>query len=299
MFAVLSAILPIFLVAGIGYFLRRKFVLDSKTLSTLNIYFLMPVLVFSSLSGERITWDVYGRYLAATVLMLAVMWGVLAFAARLHGIRGDMHGAFMMTMFMNLGNFGLPVSKFAFGDTGLALAVIVMVSGMFFQNSLAIFFAHQNSKGLGRAFLEIFRYPLLYAFILAVVAQQLEWRPPDVIDRAIDISAGAAIPIQLLILGMCIAETQLQTSSRVFSATGIRLVGGPIAGALIVWLLGMEGLAAQVFVLQMSGPVAVGMAVYGVQFDVKPGYLASVVTWTFLLSLFSVSVVLFALLRLY
>ncbi len=299
MFAVLSAILPIFLVAGVGYFLRRCFVLDGKTLSTLNIYFLVPVLVFSSLSGEYITWDVYGRYAAATVLMLAAMWGVLAAAARLHGMRGDMYGAFMMTMFMNLGNFGLPVAKFAFGETGLALAVIVMVCGMFFQSSMAIFFAHQNSKGFVRAFLEIFRYPLLYAFVLAIAAQQLAWRPPDMIDRAIEISAGAAIPLQLLILGICIAETRLQTSPEVFSASGIRLIVGPMMGAAIAWVLGMEGLTAQVFILQMSGPVAVAMAVFGVQFDVRPGYLASVVTWTFLLSLVTVSIVLFILLRAY
>ncbi len=299
MFAVLSAIVPIFLVAGAGYGLRKGFPLDAKTLSTLNIFLLIPVLVFESLREERIEWGVYGGYIVATILMLAAMSVVLSVVARLRGLQGEMRSAFMMTMFMNLGNFGLPVANFAFGEQGLALAVIVMVCGMFFQNAMALFFAHQNSHGAGRALLQIFRFPLLYAFILALLFQHMDWDLPEILDRAIGLTAGATIPIQLLILGIAIAETKLETTADVFIASAIRLLVGPVVGWLAATAAGLEGLAAQIFILQMSGPVAVAMAVFGVQFGVRPAYLASVVTWTFLLSLITVSVVLFILLRVY
>jgi len=84
----------------------------------------------------------------------------------------------------------------------------------------------------------------------------------------------------------------------VFASTGMRLIGGPIAAASFAVLVGMEGTAAKAFIVQMSAPVAIGMAAYGVQFDVAPRFLASVVSWTFLLSLFTVSAVLYAVQRL-
>ncbi len=299
MLDILSPIVPIFIVAASGYGLRQYIELDGRTLSALNVYLLMPILVFDSLSEHRIEWGVYGRYVVASVLMLAIMGCVLGLIARLRGMKGQMYSAFMMTLFMNLGNFGLPVSKFAFGEQGLALAVIVMVACMFFQNAMGLFFAHQGSHGWAKAMLQVFRFPLIYAFALALVFQYMEWELPMMLGRAVSLTAGATIPMQLLILGICIAETRLQTGPDVFIASGARLLIGPMAGAGAAWLAGLEGLAAQVFILQMSGPVAVTMAVFGVQFNVRPGYLASVVTWTFLLSLFSVSAVLWALFRFY
>ncbi len=299
MLDVLSPIVPIFIVAASGYGLRQYIELDGRTLSALNVYLLMPILVFDSLSEHRIEWGVYGRYVVASILMLTIMGCVLSLIARMRGMKGQMYSAFMMTLFMNLGNFGLPVSKFAFGEQGLALAVIVMVACMFFQNAMGLFFAHQGSHGTAKALLQIFRFPLIYAFILALLFQYMEWGLPVMLGRAVSLTAGATIPMQLLILGICIAETRLETGADVFIASAARLAIGPFAGMGAAWLAGLEGLAAQVFILQMSGPVAVTMAVFGVQFNVRPAYLASVVTWTFLLSLVSVSAVLWILFRFY
>ncbi|MFP4191076.1 MAG: AEC family transporter [Candidatus Hydrogenedentota bacterium] len=299
MLDILSPIVPIFIVAASGYGLRQYTALDGQTLSTLNVYLLMPVLVFDSLAEHHIEWDVYGRYVVASVLMLAIMGCVLGLITRLRRMKGAMYSAFMMTLFMNLGNFGLPVSKFAFGDEGLALAVIVMVACTFFQNAFGLFFAHQGSHGTAKAMLQVLRFPLIYAFILALVFQYMEWELPVMLGRAVSLTAGATIPMQLLILGICIAETRLETGPDVFIASGARLVIGPVAGMGAAWLAGLEGLTAQVFILQMSGPVAVTMAVYAVQFNVRPAYLASVVTWTFLLSFVSVSAVLWVLFRFY
>jgi predicted permease len=57
--------------------------------------------------------------------------------------------------------------------------------------------------------------------------------------------------------------------------------------------VGLEGLPGKVFILQMSGPIAVGMAAFGVQFDVAPRFLASAVCLTSLLSVISVSAILY------
>ncbi len=290
---ILSAIIPVFIVAGAGFGLRRFRVLDAGTLSTLNIYIFIPSLVFATLSRNSIDWTVFGRFALGCVCMVVVMRVLLGIVARYRGIQGDLRNAFFMTMFMNLGNFGLPVSKFAFGDEGLALAIVVMVCGSFLQNSVGLYFAQRAKHGVRKASLRVFYFPMIYAFILALLCERTGWQPPDAVFRAISITADAAIAVQLMVLGVKLAETRLDTSANVFIAGAMRLCAGPLVALGIVALTGMTGLPGKVFILQMSGPVAVGMAVFGVQFNVEPRFLSSAVSWTFLLSVFSVSAVLY------
>jgi hypothetical protein len=291
--AALSAVIPVFLVAGVAWLVRRRLPYDVKTLATLNLYVFIPALIFAHLSDQDVQWGLFGRVALGVVLLTAalslLLWGV----ARLRGMPRDMESAFLLTLFANLGNFGLPVVAFAFGkEEGLPYAVIVLVCGSFFQNSLGVFYAQRSDHGALRAFVRVFRFPMIYAFALALLFQRMDWSLPSIAGRAVQITADATIAVQLMILGAKIAETRLQWGVDVFLAAACRLAGGPAVAFAVAWLVGLEGLAFNVFVLQFSGPVAVGIAVYGVQFDVRPGYLASVVTWTFLLSLLSVSAVL-------
>ncbi|MBI4559490.1 MAG: AEC family transporter [Candidatus Hydrogenedentes bacterium] len=297
MTSVLAAIGPVFVVTAAGYLLRRYVVLDVKTLSALNIYLFIPALVFASLSQQTIAWALFGKYAAGVILMLLATGVVLELLARFRGMGQARHSAFLMTMFPNLGNFGLPVCKFAFGETGLTLAVVVMVCGSFLQNSVGIYFAQRSRHGIRQALLKVLGFPMIYAFAAALLSQQMSWRLPEFLFRGVEITSEAAIPVQLMILGIQLAETRLQKDVDIFLACFVRLVLGPIFAAVIATLAGMEGLSAGVFILQMSGPVAVGMAVYGIHFEVSPGFLANVVAWTFLLSLLSVSLVLYFLLR--
>jgi len=290
-----AAILPVFLVAGAAYAVRRRNPVDARTLSTLNLYLLIPALVFSSVSHQTIPWDVFGRFAAGAILMVLTMTVLLGWIATRRGLTGPDRSAFMMTMFMNLGNFGLPVSKFAFGDEGLAFAVVAMVCGSFLQNSVGIYFAQRSRHGSRTAFLRVFQFPMVYAFALALICQRFGWHAPLPLERAISITGDACIPLQLILLGSQLAETSLDMSTNVFITSGIRLLGGPLVAAAIAWCIGFEGLPAKVFILQMSGPIAVGMGAYGVQFDIAPRFLASVVAWSFLLSLATVSFVLFVL----
>lgn len=292
---VLSSILPVFVVAGSGFAVRRLHRLDMKTLSTLNLYLFIPSLVFSSLFERQLEWGVFGRIAAGCCLMTLSMGCMLALLARWRRIEGEDRSAFLMTMFMNLGNFGLPVCKFAFGDDGLALAVVVMVCGSFLQNSVGLYFAQRSRLGMASSFLKVFCYPLVYAFVLALACQKTGWAPPLLLSRAIDILGGAAIPIQLIILGAQLAETRPDLKFDVCLAAAMRLCTGPALAVALLFLVGLEGLPGKVFILQMSGPIAVGMAAFGVQFDVAPRFLASAVCLSSLLSVITVSAILYLL----
>jgi len=277
---------------------RRRFALDARTLATLNIYVFIPALIFGNLSRRAIEWSLFGRCALAMAVLVAAMTALLTTVARVRRMEPDLKSAFVMTLFTNLGNFGLPVVAFAFGKTeGLPLAVVVMVCGSFLQNSVGIYFAQRSRHTAARALVRVLRFPMIYAFALSLLFQRMHWGLPEAVARAVDITADAAIPVQLMVLGLKLAETRLDTGFDVFLACFFRLCAGPVVAFAAARLAGLEDLALKVFVLQLSGPVAVGMAVYGVQFNIRPGFLASVVSWTFLLSSVTVGAVLAILYR--
>ncbi len=315
--AVISAVFPVFGVVGIAYLLRRLFDLHARTLATLNIYFFLPSLVFTSLVQRTIEWPVFGRVAAATVLLTTALSLLAIGVARLRHMNSEQESAFLLSIFPNLGNFGLPVATFAFGAAeGLPLAVVVMVCGSLVQNSLGVYYAQRSHHGALRSLSHVFRFPAVYAFAFALLFQHLGWRAPESVPtweggflpalglaasctlfRAIEIAAAGTIPIQLVILGLQLAETRLERGADMVLAVLLRLCAAPAAAFAMACVVGLADLPAKVFILQHAGPVAVGMAVYGVQFNVKPGFLASVVSWTFLFSILSVSVVLALLFR--
>lgn len=290
---VFSAIAPVAFIAALGFLLRRRHLLDAKTLSTCNIFLFIPALVFDNIYSRDIAGGVFLGIALASAVSLSGMALLLSVLARLLKLPPSESGAFMMTMFPNLGNFGLPVVLFALGEEGLAFGVVVMVVGSALQNSFGIYYAMRATHGKGRALFHMFLYPMIYAFILALALRQFDLTIPLAVSRAITIVSNAAIPVQLVLLGIQIAETRLDTGRAVFVATGTRLLAGPALGTLAALATGLHGLAGQAFIVQMSGPVAVGMAAYAVQFNVAPRFLSSAVAWTFLLSLVTVSVVLY------
>lgn len=293
MSGVLSAIVPVFLIAAVGYVVCRRFRLDAHTLSTLNVYVFIPALVFGDPAKRQIEWPLLGRFALAMALLIAVMTIVLTVIARARNMTPEQTGAFLMTMFTNVGNFGLPVVTFAFGKGQvLSWAILIMICGSFMQNTVGVYFAQRSRHGVWKACGRVLQFPMLYAFLLMLLFNRTGWHLPAAIRNAVEITADAAIPAQLIILGATLAETRLDSTLDVFLACACRLCLGPAVALAAAWAVGLEGLAMKVFMLQLSGPVAVGMAVYGVQFQIRPGYLASVVSWSFLLSLFTVAAVL-------
>ncbi|MCP4645867.1 MAG: AEC family transporter [bacterium] len=290
--AVLAAVLPVFFVAGAGFVVRRAFPLDARTLSTLNLYIFIPSLIFANLSVSTIEWSVFGRCAAAALLLVAGMTAVMSMIARARGLTGHDRNAFLMSLFPNLGNFGLPVVRFAFGEEYLALALVILVCGSLLQNTVGIYFAQRSHHGMLKAMARVLGFPMVYAFALALLCSRMQWETPEIVYRAIRITAEAAIPVQLMILGVKLAETRLDLRVDALAAVGCRLILGPLLAFGIAYAVGLRGVPAKVFILQVSGPVAVAMAVYGVQFNVKPAYLASVVSVSFLCSVVTVSIVL-------
>ncbi len=285
---------PIFLVAGVGYWGRRRLAFDGRTFSAAAFYILTPCLVFDSLFRIQIEWQDLGRILGFTLAMVLALIVLGLLIAR--GLRWEraMASAFVLTLvLLNNGNYGIPLNRFAFGEAGAQLAVLYYTINAILGNTLGVFIASSGSADVKVALKGLLRVPMIYATVTAIVLRSLALEPPLPFMRAVGLLGNAAVPVMLMILGVQLSSIDVREGMKpTWIATGIRLVLSPLLAMVVANALGMQGMARAVGITQWGVPTAVLAAVLATQYDCKPRYVAIVVFTTTLLSILTMPVLL-------
>ena len=279
-------VLPIFIVAGIGFLMVRYLGADVQTLSRLTLYVLTPCLVFDVLVTSNVSADEFGRltlFALGTILGIGLIAWLVTRALRLDRV---MTSAFIVVvMFSNGGNYGLPLTLFVFGQEALARAAIYFVVSIVLTYTIGIFLASSGRSSLRGALLSVLRVPSIYALAAAIVVILTGVVTPSFLMRPIKLLGDAAIPVMILVLGMQLERAAKPAGLRLVGlAVGLRLVVSALLGFLFVQLLGLSGAARQAGILQSAMPVAVITTILAVEFEVEPTFVTSVVFLSTILS---------------
>lgn len=272
-------ILPVFLVVFSGYLLERFGKLDFRTLTNTSLYLLSPCLVFSALMKRSVPLDLalnlFFFMLVYTALMTAL---AAALGGGLKMDRDTRTALSLTTVFMNVGNFGLPLVYFAFGDAGLNVSILTFVVFNLPLSTLAIVMAQGSGAPLLPAIRNTLRIPIFHALLLALLLKGLDTTLPVFLLRPVDLMGQAAIPLMLIMLGMQLARTQLVATPGFLTLSGVlRLLVAPAVAWFVTPWFGLEGLARQVVVLQTSTPAAVLPLLYSLRFGARPDLVAGAI----------------------
>jgi predicted permease len=281
-----SDIVPIFLIAGVGYLLASKLQANLKTLAHVAFYALAPCFAFRMLSASRMTGPEAGRIAVLAILVA----GVMGLLARLAAIpfrlsRAELSGFLLVAMFSNGGNYGLPVVLFAFGNEALAPATVYFVTSSILTYTAGVFLAASGRRSVSRAILGITRTPAIYGVAAAGLVVTTGISVPAVLLRPIQLLADGAIPVMILVLGMQLQRATKPERPRVVAAAVVlSLVAAPFVALGLTWLLGLTGYARQAGVVLASMPTAVITTILALEFDTAPAFVTNVVFITTLLS---------------
>jgi malate permease and related proteins len=284
-----SDILPIFLVAAVGYLLAKRLGTNVRTLSGVAFNALSPCLVFDQLVAAHITGAEFGRMVLFCILLALVMGVIARLAAIPLGLNRQTLVSFLLVvMFSNSGNYALPVALFAFGREALAYASVYFVASALVTYTLGVFVAASGHGDIRQALIGILRVPALYAVAAAALILATHATVPLAIMRPITLLGDAAIPVMLLILGMQLERAAMpDRPAAVGVAVGLSLLVAPIVGVTLTMLLGLTGLARQVAILGASMPAAVITTVLALEFDLDPSFATSAVFVSTVLSPFT------------
>jgi predicted permease len=281
-----SDILPIFVIAAVGFLLARRLGASVKTLATVAFNSLSPCLVFDQLVTAQISGSQSLR-VAAFCVLLTIAIGI---AARLTSMplrldRTTLSSFLLVAMFSNSGNYALPVVLFAFGKEALAFASVYFVTSAILIYTAGILVAASGHGSVRTALARLFRVPAVYAVAAAVIVLATGAAVPLAVMRPIRLLSDAAIPVMLLVLGMQLERaTMPKHPVAVGAAVVLSLVVAPIIAFGLTAMLGLHGAARQAAIIEASMPAAVITTVLALEFDLDAGFATNVVFFTTLLS---------------
>jgi len=282
----LNNLLPIFLIAGAGLILARATNLNPRSLSQVIFYIFSPCLIFTLITQSKLESGMMGRVVLYTVFSCLVVGGLTWIIGKLLKLEGPLFSGVLITsMFMNSGNYGLPVVLFAFGPIALGYASLFFVINVGLTYTLGTVIASMSTMSLPKALLNLFKLPMIYGMLLAILFSYTGWKIPLPIERATKLLGEASIPSMLVLLGL-----QLKTASLigrikpVALASSMRLLVSPLLAILFLPLFGLVGPARQAITIEAGMPAAVLTTMLATEFNSEPSFVTAVVFITTLLS---------------
>ncbi len=282
---------PILLSAGIGFALAKFLKINPRPLSQVIFYVFSPILVFKLITSSQLSnSDILRTLLFAIILMVfvgAITW-VIGSILKLD--RKTLAAVLITSMFMNAGNYGLPLTKFAFGEAALAFASVFFVINAMFTNTVGIVIASSGSQSVLNSVKGLIKFPAIYALALGVIFLQFGWKLPSGLDRSVTLLSDAAIPCMLVLLGMQLVNIRLNGRATPLVLTGsMRLLIAPLLAFGLTRLFHMSGPSYQAVVLEAAMPVAVLTTILATEFDAEPSFVTAAVLVTTLLSPFTLT----------
>ncbi len=284
---------PILMIIGSGLLLGRFFHLDIPTLSRVNIYLLVPALVFSRLvnvrlSGKEALWIIVAVVLNS--LLLCGLMGLITSFTKLED-RTRM-SVCVASAWGNSGNFGLPVMELMFGSFGAGVQAVVHATTNVLAFSLGFYLLGRSQKPSYEALRMVLQMPSLYAAALALALRSLSVRLPEPLMTSVDRLAAGMIPVALLLLGLQLRETRgLHQIPLLTGAAFTRLILSPLLMLALTLWLPLSPRTAAVLIVGAGVPAAVNAAVLANEAGSDSPFCASLIVITTVFSPITITII--------
>ena len=289
----LNVIMPVFGIVLLGFLLGERLQLQALTLTRAAYFVFVPAFIFDAISRVKVPLDDVLKmvcFIAVTHLLAA---GVAGGIGRLLGRSREMIAAFVMiAAFGNVGNYGIAVIQFRLGDEALSSAIIHSVAITIIAFILCVSAAGWAKGGSRGALRGLVRTPALWAVVPALIVSHNEITVPLMLTRMIGLLAGAMIPVMLFALGVQLREQkQIDWNLDVAVTSSVRLLLVPALAVLVAMPFGLSHIDYASGVLQAGMPTAVLVAIISREYDVVPSFVTSVVLFSTLASLVTLTLI--------
>ena len=205
-----EVILPVILIFLSGYIVQKIFKVDIKPISTMSIYILLPALVFETFYKTPLDSQLLYIVITSLLIFLALVIVVIV-VTRLSKQDTEQESALILSSaFANSGNYGVPIVLFAFGKAGINYAIPIMVFHSIIMSIFGVYFAARGQAGIRVAIKTVLKQPTNYAIIPAILLQQFQVKIPANFYESIQLVGNCAVPIVMVILGMQLADVNLE-----------------------------------------------------------------------------------------
>jgi predicted permease len=299
----LLIVLPVFLIIGLGFGLKRTGLVESHFLFQLNRFIFwvaLPALLFDKISNADFTASFNPMLLLGMVLATVTAF-ILSYAySSYRAYSPAVRGAFTQGAFRgNLAFFGLAITFNAYGEEGLAAAGILLGFLIPLFNFLAVLTLllpqRQTKQKLGASFYA-YQYafnPLILSSFVGIIWSVMEFSTPQVLDKTFDILAGMTLPLALISIGASFSFSKMRGEMRLVTlSTAIKLVWLPLLTAGILKILGVGGMDLAIGLIFAGSPTATAAYIMAQQLNSDAELSGAIIMLSTLASIGTFSVML-------
>jgi len=281
---VLSALIPVVLLAAVGYVSARVGWIRtdaSKDLSNLVFAVLAPALLFRTMSMvhlEQLDFRPLGAYFVAVLILFAGTLMVQGFGRRAAVLA-------LAATFSNTVMIGVPLIGLAYGPNGLVIlltlvslhSLVLLTAGtMVLELAVARELAasgQSEQRHMAMTVLSAVRNAVIHPVPLPIIAGLLfaktGWVIPELVDKPLQWLGNAFGPLALLLVGVTLAATKVGQHLRGALALAVaKNLIHPVLVALLGVVFGLSGLPLLVMVLTAALPIGANVFLFSQRYAV-------------------------------
>ncbi len=266
MLNVIEIVLPVFLVIGIGFAIRRVGLVDSNFFTQVNklvYYVCLPLLLVYKIGGADFSSTFNFKLVIATSAGVACCFCIAYLYAKWRAFPAAVHGSFCQGSFRgNLAYIGLAIVYNAYGDIGLTragilLGFLVPVLNLF--AILALVLPQQRQQTSFKEIIkEIISNPLILASLAGLLWSFLQLPIPTILDRTLSIATGMTLPLALISIGGSFTLASVKGDIwKAALAAAIKLLVLPLITGIFMVFFNISGLDFAIGLLMAGAPTAV------------------------------------------
>ena len=292
-------IISIFLMIGIGYFLKRIDFLSENDIEALNkivMYVCLPCMIFSALYSTNMGLLPVLGVLPFIILIESAICGIIAFVIlkSLHCDDKTMWSVLLPLLISNTAFVGYPVTLGVYGNQGFVMAVFCDLATTVIFLILSFILVLKFGGTIKNAFKKILLFPPLWAVVLGILFNLFNIPVNPVIDKSINYLADGAIPLIMISLGLAINFKGFsRNKSLVGINSAIKLILCPIVTLAIVSYLGFSGLQHDVGIIEAAMPSGTMSLVLAISYKLDYELTSDCILVNAIISLLSLPILIF------
>ena len=293
---VASNVLVMLFLMLIGYFFTKKgiFTADGiKQMTELTLRVAVPCLIINSYQRE---FDIemakgLGLALIFTVVIHIVYILIATVVFKKREDKKDRVSKFG-TIYSNCGFMALPLIQAIYGDEGVfyAVAYVTVFNVLYWTHGVFLYTSDAKQLSLKK----IIFNPGVLSAIIGILLFVTRITLPAPIGKTIGFLAAINTPVPMIILGTYLITLNIKQTLKngsLWAVTVLRLIILPIITVFALKLLGWENTLSMPLILASASPVAALTTLFAVRYNLDSEYSAQAVSFTTLLSVVTIPVI--------
>jgi predicted permease len=272
---VITVLLPVFFVLGLGYFAGSAKQFDSDQIRGFNelvLDYAMPAMMFvATVKTPRDQLLGEGRYaLALLVAFVGLFLIVVLVSTRvLHRSLGEAALQANLASFPSVAFFGPPIFQGLFGASSLvsialsavlstiAIVPLTLVLLEIHRQRAAGGEAQQLSSLILRSLANTFQQPMVWAPLIGVALVLVGVHVPQVFDDMLTLIGSTTSGASIFLAGLIIAAYEIKLNREVIGNALVKMIAQPLLMAVLVSVLGVANPLAREGIVVCAIPTAV------------------------------------------